>query len=295
MIAAASVLSLLFLNAGRVSVNMVVEADNIYSPFLLEQGGALRMYYGGWDRAGQVHDAIYRADCPQPHLSNGRWVSGRCRNPIKVIDAAANGFDALNDPSIVRMPGDYLIMYMTCVPAGQNGLTVTSNHICYSTSWFSDGLRWSRPVRLTNKAWLPSATLGPDGRVRLFANSNSSDSRIPFLSMMDLGPSGLGVSSFMPVRVDSGESYANVDVVYRPALGTYQIFGQNLRASSIDYLSSRDGLTWTTGRRSAVVPAPGFHGVITPAPHPRNSSFMYYGQTSQTDWMGFKIFFNQWF
>lgn len=285
----------LFINAGPVSTNKVVDAENIYSPFLLEQGGSLRMYYGGWDRQGQVHDAIYRADCPEPQWTGRSWISGACRNPVKVIDAAENGFDALNDPTIVRMPGDYLIMYMTCVPGGQNGLTVTSNHICYSTSWFRDGLRWSRPTRLTNKAWLPSATIAANGRVLLFANSNQADPSVPFLGVMDLGTSGIATSTFRPVRVDSEAAYANVDVIYRPALGYFQIFGQNLAATSIDYLSSRDGVTWSTGRRSAVTPASGFRSVNTPAPHPRNSSFMYYGQTTRTDSMGYKIFFNQWF
>lgn len=285
--------------AGSQSMNQFLNGFNIYSPELVYQGSALRMYSGGWMTTGMVHDAIYRSSCPEPNWNGSRWVSGICSGTTKVIDAAANGFDALNDPSVIFFPGGvnggYYIMYMTCVPAGQNGLNVTSNHICWSMSWANDGVNWSRPAVLTTKAWLPSAVRAANGRIYLYANSNGSDPTVPYLSRFDLGTSGVGFSAPTAVSVNGNSFYSNVNVVYRASLGVYQIFGEKDGATRIDYLWSADGVTWILGRENAVVPAPGQNRVNTPAPHPSNSAFMYYGQSPLTNSMGYSIFFNQWF
>ena len=278
-----------------VSVSGSVTQPDIYSPNLVYQYSKLKMYFGGWDTGGMTHDAIYRADCPEPSWNGSAWVSGACSNAVKVLDAASLGFDALNDPSVVAMPGGYYLMYMTCVSGGQNGNTVTSNHLCWSMSWYADGVNWSAPQPLSTKVWLPSATIAANGHVYLYANSNSSDPTVPYLSMFDLGTSGIAMGAPKNVNVvGTNKPYLNVDVIYRAGCNCFQIFGQNTTATAIDYLVSWDGVNWYTGAQSIVTPRPGFNSVNTPAPHPNNNAFIYFGQTSQAP-MSYSMFFREWY
>ena len=165
--------------ASSFAVNRVHNGQNIYSPFLLRQDGMLRMYFGGWMDYGQEHDAIYRSDCP--------WEIAACHNTIKVIDAVAVGLKQVNDPTIVRMPGGYYIMYMTGVLPGMDGAITENNKIYYSTSWDNDGVNWSPPQLLISGAWTPSATLNQNGEVILYANSNING----LVEIYNLGQSGV--------------------------------------------------------------------------------------------------------
>lgn len=223
-------------------------------------------------------------------------ADGGCGTPETILDSEALGFEHLNDPTIVAMPGGYYIMYMTGVAAGESGLVASNNRIYYSTSWVSDGVQWSNPAKLINKYWLPSATIGPSGNVYLYANDNSINGQVV---RFDLGTTGVGVGTPQIVTVPDGKLYSNVHVMYRPALGFYQILAQYHHpdgSGAIDYLDSTDGLDWNLVHPDVVIPdiAAGEFSVGTPAPHPDTHSWVYFGSTAQTDSMGFKIRFQTW-
>jgi hypothetical protein len=274
-----------------------IEATNIYSPAPVLFGNQPRLYFGGWLNASQTHDNIYVADCP--------FAAGSCTNRRTVIDSVAQGFEHLNDPTIVLHPAvgttsAYYIMYMTGVPAGESGLTITSNKIYYSTSWANDGITWSKPVLLMSGFWLPSATM-KNGRVELFANS-TTDGRV---AKFDLGESGITVGA--PAYVSTFDNpasippfYSNVDVVWRPSLNQYQIVAERAlstapgAASVIDYLTSSDGTSWHLAKPSIISAAPGQFRVGTPAQWVDSAQWVYFGSTAQTDSMGFKIRFAEW-
>lgn len=262
----------------------LLSPNNVYSPSLLFQGGQLYMYFGGWAQAGQTHDAIYRATCSNPYP---------CSSVVKVIDPQSNGFNHINDPTIVLHPGGYYIMYMTGVRAGLDGLVASNNQIYYSTSWANDGINWSAPQLLLDGYWLPSVTIR-DGEIYLYANSTSNGTLYRF----DLGTSGAGIAASQPVNQPAGRSYMNVDVMYRPALGFYQILAENLApgpsSSQIDYLSSFDGVNWLSGIDAIAVPAPGQVQIRTPAPHPDTHQWVYFGETANPSAIANAIRFETW-
>ena len=143
---------------------IVLDQQNVYSPEMQFVDGDLKMFYGGWKDNGQLHDAIYRADCP--------IVGEVCNFEQKVIDPVDYAdIHHLNDPSIIFRssvgdPGDgYFIMYLTGLREGfldDGELTVDDHSIYYSTSWANDGLNWSDPVELIQGRWLPTATVKND-------------------------------------------------------------------------------------------------------------------------------------
>lgn len=242
-----------------------VESINVYSPSLIIQGGTLVMFFGGWETPGQVNDKIYRAECHQD--------LGACDPPALMLDSVALGFQHLNDPSVIQMPGGYFIMYMTGVPAGGNGLIMTNNSTYYSVS--SDAIHWTPPQLLVQNLWMPSATIGPDGDVLLYGNLTSGDAIIQY----DLGQSGINIQS--TTVVNEPKSYANVEVRYRPSVGGYQILAEvasNGTPNQIDYLFSQDGVNWDLQGDGIIHPQPGFGYVRTPAAHPLSENIVYYAQ-----------------
>lgn len=265
----------------------LITERNVYSAEPILQKGALKLYFGGWTQQNQVHDNIYRTDCQSP--------SGPCTNTQTVLDSKALGFGHLNDPSIVEMPGGYYIMYMTGVEAGKNGIIASNNNTYYATSWVNDGLTWSKPQLLLEHQWLPSATVR-NGSVELYVNDNAIDGS---LGRFVLGPSGVVPGPREKIKVTNMPSegfYSNPNVKWRPSLGIYQIFAErNLPdgSSVIDYLTSKDGITWTVEQPNIVTPAPGEVRVGTPAPYPTTNSWVYFGSTQKNDSTGFKIRFQK--
>ena len=114
----------------------------------------------------------------------------------------------------------------------------------YSTSWANDGVQWSAPAPLnddpSNPYWTPTASIGPDGHIYLWA-PRTSDLAI---ERLDLGAGGANISDRSAVTGMSG--YENPDIRYRPALGLYQMLAD--RGTGIDYFSSSDGLSFTLAR-----------------------------------------------
>ncbi len=263
------------------SQTKIIDGYNIYSPFLLEQKGDLKMYFGGWKKGGETQDAIYRANCPHPFRE--------CTGVVKVIDPARVGLKQVNDPTVIRHSDGYYIMYMTAVPIGADGYTASNNHIYYSTSWVTDGINWSVPKLLTKSAWLPSATkLGEN--IELFANSNANGRVV----RLKLGKGGTKVLSTQ--FISASENYLNVDVVYRPALKKYQILAERSVGdrSVVDYVESKDGVRWSTKVPSVISPSAGQFRVNAPAAHPKTHSWVYYGQTASTRSLDFSIYFREW-
>lgn len=271
----ATVLTIFFSNMTHAQPKIQnIAGENVYSPELLVQGSEVKMYFGGWRENDQVNDAIYRADCGHPHLA--------CTNIQKVIDPVSNGFEHLNDPSIVHHPGGYYIMYMTGVLLGQNGFDVPNNRIYYSTSWDDDGITWSKPQLVMDGGWVPSATI-IDGEIYLYVNGTRPGDY--FLARYHLGPTGVTVGS--PEPINAPHNYYNVHVEYRPELdngrGLHRIFGERYRVDTsdetvIDYLTSADGLSWNLNKSEAIVADPSFDRVLTPAPDPLADGWIYFGQ-----------------
>ena len=281
-----------FANNERV----IIDGHNVYSPALVMQDSKLKMYFGGWDRAGDTEDGIYRADCAHPHMP--------CNNIKKVVDPSSNALRStlqqVNDPSIVLHPsGRYYIMYMTGVRRGrpEDGFDPKNNRIYYSTSWASDGANWSAPQELIAGAWLPSATVNKNGEIVLFANSNINGTVV----MYNLGKSGVTVKPPVRIRTNNFINYLNVDVLFRPNLaqgGLYQILAERFpragQPNQIDYLTSTDGINWSIGREGVVRPSAGEMSVNTPAPHPQTHGWLYYGSTNRTDSTAYQIFYRPW-
>lgn len=257
----------------------LIRGNNLYSADIVVDGGETWVYFGGWLESGEVHDNIYRSICNDDLTS--------CGTPEVVLKAQDYGFDHLNDPSLVRMPGDYYIMYMTVLPDGDSVNSAANNDIYYATSWVGDGVNWSRPQLLVESNWLPSATLMPNGHVALYSNDAGGHGRVEW---MDMGPSGIGLLETK--RVDYGlpdnTNYSNVDVHYDG--GRYRIAGERIQTNSvIDLFTSEDGFTWERTGTAVARPTSKQYRVGTPALHPEDDSILLYAATEQSDSMGFKI------
>ncbi len=269
-------------NQSSTQQTLVMSGPNIYSPDLVMNGGALKMYFGGWLDNGQTHDNIYVASCgdrKQP-----------CSNPRVVLNAAALHYEHLNDPAVIRLSQGNYIMYLTGVFYGQDGLVAANNHIFFSTSL--DGIAWSNPQLLVEHHWLPSVTIDKNGNVMLYSNDNNVHGGI---DRHDLGISGIAIGQ--PQRVQMPGSYNNVHVRYKSESDRYEILGEKATAggsSVIDFLTSSDGLIWNMAQERVIVPAQGQFRVGTPASHPDNSHWVYFGSTAQTNSVGFKIYEQDW-
>ena len=279
-------------NPPEVPTEQVVlfNENNIYSPTPIMVGSATHLYFGGWLKDGQVNDNIYRAVCN----SSGK----SCGSIQTVIDAASHGFEHLNDPSVVRIAGnntnggrDYFIMYMTGVLKGEDGFVPTNNDIYYSTSWADDGVNWSKPTKVVEDHWLPSATLNSAGEVELFANDNGIHGNVTRLNM---GKSG--VERRTTARVDYGKIsgtdtlYSNAYVQYMPSQRQYYILAERMNApSAIDAFVSSNGVTWELSMGQIITLESGQERVGTPAFHPNNTNLIYFASTGRNDSMGYKI------
>jgi hypothetical protein len=182
--------------------------NDVYAPRMISQiingTPTLVMYFGGWYQtslSSAPNDAIYRVVCSAPNV---------CGTPQVVINPVAFGLGSAslaNNPTIVQVNANgqnIYIMYMTVVTGTDPnaGFTVSNNQIYYSTSFATDGIHWSKPQLLIPGAWLPSATLDNSNppNVILYANGNGSANNAPFLAKYNLGPSGISVSSPVPVN-----------------------------------------------------------------------------------------------
>lgn len=260
----------------------IINGTNVYSPKMIKHQGKLRMYFGGWHEANQYHDAIYVADCYHPHMP--------CINIKKVIDPVKYGFEHLNDPSIVLHPNGYYIMYMTGLKKGLNGFDPKNHNIYYATSWDYDGLNWSAPAVLVTNAWLPDATIVKN-QIQLFYNDTTTTGTV-IIQMM--GTSGISKGPKDYVHVGGGLAhYLNVDVIYRPSLGFYQILAENA-AGHIDYLQSYNGYDWELKRKSIITPDKGQIRVNAPSAHPDTHAWVYYGQTPNKLSIDYDIYFKMW-
>lgn len=258
----------------------VVDGHNLYSADLVIDGGETWMYFGGWLSEGQVHDNIYRAEC----TADGTI----CSNIQPVILAEANGFNHLNDPSIIKMPGDYYIMYMTGVKLGEDGLTASKNHLYFSTSWVGDGVTWSKPQLLIENHWLPSAVFEENGEVSVYANDNIRHGKVV---RMNMGLSGVGFIESQ--RVDYGTEdtdFNNVEVVRNTDGYVIAAERPTFPGSEIDLFVSEDGLHWERTQKGVITAATGENRVGTPTFHPTDANSIFFGSTARSDSTGFKIY-----
>ena len=263
-----------------IADTVAIDAYNVYSPNAIIQGGTLVIYFGGWYQSDQTHDVIYRAECP---------TLGGCAGAALLLDSVALGFEHLNDPSVIlRADGTYL-MYMTGVPAGQLGWGISGNHVFVSAS--PDVITWSQPGLLFDELWLPSATIGGDGRVYVYGNcATCGEGMVRYTLAAD----GLSVQAREEVSTPS--FYANVEVRYRWQFDAYEILGETNPGSGdqIDYLVSPDGLHWQTAVPGVLRMHPGDSHMGTPAAHPDSDQIVYYGATRKDDNTGHQIWSAQW-
>jgi len=248
---------------------VIGSANNIYSPTFIVEGGTLVMYFGGWLASGQINDNIYRSEC-----HNG---VGACDSPALIFDSAKLGFQALNDPTIVTMPGGYYLMYMTGLEKGC--LVTKCNHVYYATSY--DGVTWSPPQLIVSNLWLPAATIDGNGHVILYGNPTQDGSNYRQVTRYDMGTSGIGQISSTALNLP--KPYANIDVQYRPSLGVYQMLAevfQSTMNNQIDYLVSTDGINFVLIGDGIIKPQEANGYVRTPAASPTDESFIAYGETT---------------
>ena len=263
---------------------VVLGGQNIYSPDVVSNNGVRHLYFGGWHSPGQTHDAIYRAQCGN--------LGDSCTNIMKVLDPQSYGFDHLNDPSLVKMPGGYYIMYMTGLVQGLDGFTASNNKIYYSTSFTNDGVNWSTPREVITNGWLPSATIGKSGQVELFANETKVHGNVVRFKM---GESGTTPAVYEPLVFSNGAFYLNPDVEYRPALNMYQMFGEREGAKSIDYLTSTDGIHFAlVAQDVATSTSTGVSFIRTPGQDSETGAWLYYAGTNEANATKNKLFFESW-
>ncbi len=262
---------------------MSVNANNVYSPEVVIQDGLRYLYFGGWMNQGQTHDNIYRAQCGN--------LGDNCSGVQTVIDSFSRGLEHFNDPTIVKMPGNYYIMYGTGVLAGQDGVVLPNNKIYYSTSYTNDGVNWSTPALVIGNAWLPSATIGPDGGVELFANSTENGVVLRYR----LGGSGVQNQGGEPVVFTNGLNYLNVDVEFRPSTNLYEMFGERFDTKHIDYLTSSDGTHFNLVKPDVVTDqSAGVPFIRTPGQDANTANWLYYAGTPDPSAMQNKIYFQAW-
>lgn len=65
-------------------------------------------------------------------------------------------------------------------------------------------------------------------------------------------------------------------------------------AHSVDYLSSNDGVNFTVLKYAIVKPMNGHVKTRTPAMHPNNARWLYYGSTTDPSAMGNQILYQTW-
>lgn len=258
-----------------LSLLLILQGFNIYSPEIVIQNNQTVMYFGGWMYQSDLpYDAIYR--CPLP-----------CTTPQEVISPPFGSLVQVNDPTLVQMPAGYHIMYMT--GSTSLGGELTSQGIYFATSW--DGIAWSTPQLLIQGYWLPSAVL-KDGRVYLYINPTVSPNK---QWRFDLGTSGVSVGTPVITNHTRPYNYANVDVAYQPSINMWQMVAENIGdnpASQIDYLYSTNGIDWFFAQM--IITAPAGHSVRTPAMHPSTAYYIYYGCSPTRDGMSNQICFEDW-
>lgn len=259
-----------------LSLSLVLQGFNIYSPDIVKQNNQTVMYFGGWMSAADLpYDAIYR--CVMP-----------CTSPVEVLSPPYGNLVQINDPTLVQMPAGYWIMYMT----GSTSLNgeLNAQGIYFATSW--DGITWSAPQSLIPGYWLPSAVL-KDGRVYLYVNPTVSPNK---QWRFDLGTSGVGVGTPVITTHSQPYNYANVDIAYHPSINLWQMVAENigdLPASQIDYLYSFNGIDWVLGQ-AGIITAPAGGSVRTPTMHPDTAYYIYYGCSSVRTGIDNNICFSDW-
>ncbi|XKT74232.1 MAG: peptidoglycan-binding protein [Patescibacteria group bacterium UBA2163] len=266
--------------------NLIINGFNVYSPdMVLREKESLKMYFGGWMSQGQRHDDIYLADCV--------WDGSSCSNIRTVISATTQGFNHLNNPSIVRLVDSantgraYYIMYLTGVEQGENGFVPGNNHLYYSTSWADNGVNWSKPQLLLKSHWLPSAIVKENGEVELYANDNTIHGGVV---KINLGTSGVNVGTIERVSYGTEGHFANVDVEYDFNDKQYHIVAERMDAkSSIDRFTSRDGVNWNLTHKKIISADTDQYRVGTPTFHPSKREILFFGSTAKENSTGFKI------
>jgi hypothetical protein len=254
----------------------LLSSNDVYSPSMIFIAGQLYMYFGGWMRAGQTHDTIYRMPCSNPYPCDTSAVE-------TLLKPQSYGFKAFNDPSIVAMPGGYYIMYFT----GCRGdcFSTPHNKVYFSTS--SDGSTWGGPNLLlgVNTYFTPGATMGGDGHVHLLAE-NTHDLTIHNL---DLGISGTGIVVDTPAAgIPAGSE--NPDLSWRGSY--YQALTEN--SATVSYYYSTDGLSWVADPDVYSASSIGYAQILTPTAHPDSEAFIYFGANTTGDALNNAIFFGTW-
>jgi hypothetical protein len=249
----------------------IVHANNVYSPSLVAFKNKLLMYYGGWYYDDQYHDNLYLAECNRS--------TGQCSEPITIVDSMASGFEHLNDPAVVKRKDGSLIMYVTGVVKGLDGLVPGNNSVYALTS--IDSKTWSAPKMVAPDIWMPGATSNALGQILLIGNHNASGDII----MYNLGAEGLQASgrTVLSRGIDYPKFYINPEINYRRDLKRFQIFaevmGDGTAPNQIDHLESIDGKKWTMKEDGFIKPRDGNITVRTPATHPTRKNVIYYAET----------------
>ena len=97
--------------AHPATTNPIIRGHNVYAPHLIRDRGRWRLYYGGWQHEGQIHDQIYLA------VSDDLFPEGPWHGHRTVIHPGR--FLHVNDPSVERRgPDDWVMAYTVALEQG---------------------------------------------------------------------------------------------------------------------------------------------------------------------------------
>jgi len=279
----------LFFTPPAPAQTMVQPGPNVYSPHMQMVSGRLKMYYGGWNDAGQTHDLIYRSDCDRPdHCTLERAIKFFAPGTNgSIFNELPNGWIHVNDPAVVDT-GTALMMYFTVCPGPDTERCVTDtsvNEIWWAESARDDGLNWSAPHKLLSDAWSPSVVRDLYGYLIMYANTPSTGE----LWSMNLAPDGYLTAPQRHVTVNNGRRYQNVEVRYYTPLKLWIMVAEG--ENGIDALISDDGYNFRLAIGHLAGPVGDWATVRTPAMLPDSICWLYAAATKDGAYSrGNKIF-----
>jgi hypothetical protein len=229
-------------------VELVVQGDSVYSPWLLEDDNVLRLYFGGWLNTNdwETGDKLYYIES----YDHGKtWA-----DPRLLLHVEGHSF---NDPTVVKFQeegGDRYLMYFTVrvpdSPAGPNP------QVALATS--DDGVNFTYEGLVitynngydSNSAWSPSALRAdPSGKtVYVYYHTRNSQGRVLRSTMGDYGRTLVETTPVITSEQDN-KLKTNVTVIerwygYEMLCVGYYTNSDGINNGRIERWISYDGEAW---------------------------------------------------
>ena len=201
--------------SSTAKIEMVMDGEGIYSPWILEEANVMRMYFGGWliPEDTKSGDKLFYAESSD----NGTtWGA-----PIRITHVDGHSF---NDPTVVKLSStktgkDNYLMYFTDRVHAESS-NEPNPQVSLSTS--DDGKNWKYHGIViphfngydTNSAWCPSAIVPnpTEDTVYVYYHTRFSQGRVLRSTMVDGGTRLLETKAVITKEQDS-DLKTNVTVV----------------------------------------------------------------------------------